>query len=267
MPIQDGKYDWASRRTALIGSTAMICLAFGGVGVASAQRARVIAPECGAVFGGQICVGGTARGNKIKSITATVPLSVIQATPPPGAMKWPPQSDMVLPLPAEIRSATGVEELTFYWEAMGHPPGPFLTPHFDFHFYVVTDAERRAMDCKNDKKPESLPTGYSLLDVEIPGLGLLKGLCVPLMGMHALLNADAQETKPFKSTLVMGYYNGKPIFFEPMIAKATLLEKKNFSLAVPAPSGLPANLHYPRRFKATYDKSSQDYRFEFTGFR
>jgi len=150
---------------------------------------------------------------------------------------------------------------------MGHPPGPFLTPHFDFHFYVVDTAARRAMDCKNDKKPASLPAGYSLLDIDIPGIGLLKGICVPLMGMHALRSTEAQGTKPFKSTLVMGYYDGRPIFFEPMIARATLLEKRNFSLAVPAPTGLPSNVHYPRRFTATYDASLQGYRFEFTGFR
>ena len=266
MPIRVA--EWGSaRRTALVLGSTVICLAFGSAGVASAQKARVIAPECGPVFGSRICVGGTARGNEIRSITATVPLSVIQGAPPPGAMKWPPQSDLVLALPAEIQTATGVTELTFYWEAMGHPPGPFLTPHFDFHFYVVSEAERRAMDCKNDTKPESLPTGYSLLDVDIPGIGLLKGLCVPLMGMHSLLGAEAKATKPFKSTLVMGFYNGKPIFFEPMIARATLLDKKSFSLSVPSPSQVPANVHYPRHFKATYDKSSNGYLFEFTEFR
>jgi len=267
MPVRIGEWGWASGRAELIVWSAVICLAFGDAGVASAQKARVIAPECGSVFGSQIGVGGTASGKKIRSIRATVPLSVIQGAPPPGAMKWPPESNLVLPLPSEIRSATGVEELTFYWEAMGHPPGPFLTPHFDFHFYVIPEAERRALDCKNDKKPESRPTNYSLFDVNIPGIGLLKGLCVPLMGMHSLLNADAQATKPFKATLVMGFYNGKPIFFEPMIAKATLLEKKNFSLRVPSPSGLPANVHYPQRFKATYDKSSKGSVFAFKAFR
>lgn len=267
MPVQIGEWGWASRRTSLILGTTVICLAFGDAGVASAQKARVIAPECGPVFGGQICVGGTARGNKIRSITATVPVSVIQGAPPPGVMKWPPESNMVLPLPAEIRAATGVEELTFYWEPMGHPPGPFLTPHFDFHFYVIPEAERRAIDCNNERKPESLPAGYSLPDANIPGIGLLKGLCVPSMGMHSLLDADAQGTKPFKATLVMGFYNGKPIFFEPMIARATLLEKKTFSLRIPSPSGLPANAHYPRHFKATYDESSKGYIFEFRGFR
>lgn len=267
MLLRIGKCGWGSRRTALILGSVMGCLALADAGVASAQKARVIAPECGSVFGSQICVGGTERGNKVSSITATVPLSVIQGAPPPGAMKWPPEANLVLPLPAEIRTATGVEELTFYWEPMGHPPGPFLTPHFDFHLYVVPEAERRAIDCKNDKKPESLPSGYSLLDVNIPGIGLLKGVCVPLMGMHSLLSKDVKGTKPFKSTLVMGFYNQKPIFFEPMIARATLLEKKSFALQIPEPSGLPANVHYPRRFKATYNASSKGYLFEFTGFR
>lgn len=267
MPSRYGKCGWENRRAALIGSAAVICLTLGAAETAAAQKSRVIAPECGAAFGGQICVGGTVRGGNIRKITATIPLSVIQGAPPTPAMKWPPESELVLPLPAEIRTAAGIDHLTFYWEAMGHPPGPFLTPHFDFHFYVVGNAARKAIDCKNDKKPASLPAGYSLLDVEAPGIGLLKGTCVPLMGMHSLPDADSRGTKPFKASLVMGYYDGKPIFFEPMIARATLLEKKNFSLAVPAPVGLPATTHYPRKFKAKYDGSLQSYRFEFTGFR
>lgn len=245
----------------------LICLALGWAGIASAQKKQVITPRCGAVFGGEICVGGTIKGTTIRSITATIPLSVIQGTPPAGAMVWPPPEALVLPLPEEIRKASGVDHLTFYWEPMGHPPTPFLTPHFDFHFYVVDNASRQAMDCKNEKKPESLAAGYALRDADIPGIGKLVGLCVPRMGMHSLPEADMNATTPFKSTLVLGYYNGKPIFFEPMIARATLLEKKNFSLRVPAPDGIPANVHYPRRFKARYDQSRQGYRFQFTDFR
>lgn len=68
---------------------------------------------------------------------------------------------------------------------MGHPPKPFETPHFDFHFYTISDSARRAIDCTDKLKPAALPAGYTMEDMTIPGIGLLVGTCVPRMGMHA----------------------------------------------------------------------------------
>lgn len=267
MSVREWKCRVAARKFPPIAVAALACVALAGPGVVSARKSASIAPQCGNVYGGKICVGGTTRGGEIRSITATVPLRVIESAPSTMEMKWPPQSALVLPLPAQIRTALGVDHLTFYWEAMGHPPGPFMTPHFDFHFYVVNDAAREAIDCKNEKKAEQLPAGYSLRDAEVPGIGVLKGLCVPLMGMHALREADSKGSGPFKSTMVLGYYGDKPIFFEPMISRAVLLHKANISLAVPPLAALPPDVHYPSRFSARYDRSIRAYRFEFTGFR
>lgn len=80
-------------------------------------------------------------------------------------MVWPPVVEAVVPMPAEARAATGVDHLTVYWEHYGHPPTPFLTPHFDFLFYTISNAERQTIDCANKTKPAILPTGYSLLDI------------------------------------------------------------------------------------------------------
>jgi hypothetical protein len=55
-----------------------------------------------------------------------------------------------------------------YWEAGGHPPGTFLTPHFDFHFYAIGSAERSAIDCVDLSKPAELPAGYAFSDIQLP---------------------------------------------------------------------------------------------------
>ena len=68
-------------------------------------------------------------------------------------MVWPPKAVASLDMPDAARQQSGLTELTVYWEAGGHPPGAFMTPHFDFHFYTVAPAELAAMDCKDVSKP------------------------------------------------------------------------------------------------------------------
>jgi hypothetical protein len=176
----------------------------------------------------------------------------------------------VLAVPAAAQQQTGLTHLTMYWEAMGHPPGPYLTPHFDFHFYTASPAERLAMDCTDVSKPATLPEGYALPDQDLPpdmakmiGVGTLIGICVPQMGMHSLPAAEFESTGLFRGTMVIGYYSGKAIFVEPMITKAMLMEKAAFDLPIPSIPGMSGN--YPHAFRADYDAEKQVYRFVFGG--
>ena len=227
-----------------------------------AQSARAIRPSCQKAFGADLCVGGKMSGGMVVEVDALIPMSAITSAPKKMDMKWPPSEAAVVSLPPEIRSATGIQTLTFYWEAMGHPPQPFMTPHFDFHFTTISETERKALDCSDHAKPQKLPSGYVLTDDTIPDIGVLVGTCVPLMGMHAL--AMAGQPAPFSATMVLGYYHGRPIFFEPMISQATLLSKKSLSLPISAPAG---SSHFPTMFKASYDAKAKAYRFAFTGFK
>jgi hypothetical protein len=69
----------------------------------------------------------------------------------------------------------------------------------------------------------------------------------------------------FGGTMVMGFYQGRPIFYEPMIDRAKLLERRSFSLPMVTPAGLGAGVHYPTRFDAEYDPAMPGYRFVFSG--
>jgi hypothetical protein len=185
--------------------------------------------------------------------------------PAEAPMVWPPVSLAEVPLPDAVKSATGFDNLTLFWEAHGHPPASFFTPHFDFHFNTATLGDLQAIDCADSAKPAALPAGFELPDATIPQLGTLIGLCVPHMGMHALASADVNRTTPFQSAMVVGYYHGQPIFLEPMISQATLLERRGFALEVPDVPGRPATTRYPTRFRADYDSTAQVYRFAFSG--
>jgi hypothetical protein len=222
--------------------------------------------ECAEVFGASLCTWAILDGaDAVIEYGATVPLALAERAPHDMEMAWPPLANAVLRMPAEVAAATGVDHLTVYWEPHGHPPGAYLTPHFDFHFYNISSATRTAIDCSDATKPAALPPGYGMIDLEVEELGTLVGLCVPEMGMHALLASELQSEQIFDGTMVMGFYRGSPIFFEPMIARDMLMRRQSFDLPMPAVSGLPAGVRYPQRFRAEYDAAAVGYRFIFSG--
>lgn len=230
-----------------------------------------IGGECAEVFQGRLCTWARMQGDSVLDVGALVPLAAIENAPKDAAMTWPPTAVATLALPAEAQAKTGLTVLTMYWESGGHPPGPFLTPHFDFHFYTVAPAEKATMDCVNLARPAALAAGYTLPDVALPppmaamiGVDTLVGLCVPGMGMHSLLASEMEGATPFRGTMVLGYYGGKPIFIEPMLSQVMLMEKTAFDLPIPSIPGMTGN--YPRVFRAEYDAQQQSYRFVFSGF-
>jgi len=235
----------------------------GGGESADAPMVETVQGECGDVFGGHVCTWGETTGGEVTAFGATVPMVSVANAPPDAPMEWPPVRAATLALPEAVRAATGLQVLTVYWEAHGHPPGAYLTPHWDFHFYGITQEEIAAIDCQDVTKPAELPAGYALPDIDIPGIGMLTGICVPQMGMHSLLASEAESTDLFRGTMVVGWNRGSPIFIEPMIASATLNARADFSLEVPAIPGTPAGWHLPSGFQAKYDAENDSYRFEF----
>lgn len=235
-------------------------------GLIACNRPQVVQGACTPANGGDVCVWHQASGSKLLAFGATIPVRSIENAPADAPMVWPPVALAEVPLPDAVRSATGFDNLTVYWEAHGHPPAPFMTPHFDFHFNTATGADLQAIDCADSTRPATLPAGYEAPDVTIPQLGTLVGLCVPHMGMHALRSAELNSTALFQKSILVGYYHGYPIFLEPMIARATLLERRGFDLDVPDIPGRPAGTRYPTRFRADYDSTAQAYRFAFSAF-
>lgn len=245
-----------------------VVMAIGGVtGAAltsSSAEGRMVKGECREVFGSPVCVWARVSGDRMVSFGATVPYRVVADAPADGKMLWPPPTAAVIPLPDEVRQRTGFDHFEMSWEHHGHPPGPYLTPHFDFHFYTLSPDRVRAIDCADATKPAAVPPGYTLPDITVPGLGELKGLCVPTMGMHGVPQAALAANTPFDHTMLVGYYGGALIFLEPMISRATLLEKKSFEGVVPAVATGPGQPRFPATFRVDYDAASEEYRLVFT---
>ena len=229
--------------------------------------------DCADVYTGKVCTYAVAQGENVVTAGAVISLAAIENSPAGHEhMDWPPKALLTTQLPEQGTKASGLVEMNMYWEGKGHPPAPYMIPHYDFHFYLIPDADVKAIDCKDTTKPAALAAGYALPDIDLPpadqkmmGFEKLVGICVPQMGMHSLLQSEIESTTPFRGTMVIGYYHGKPIFIEPMISRDMLLEKKSFTLPVPEIPGLTGP--HPTSFNATYDAVSNAYKFEWGGFK
>ena len=226
---------------------------------------------CADVFKSQVCTWAKTQGDSLLEVGAVVPIASIKNSPADVPMVWPPVPVAVLDTPDVGRQKSGLVDFTMYWEAGGHPPATYMTPHFDFHFYMISSAERSSIDCVDLSKPATLPTAYALPDIPLPpdmaammGVPALIGLCVPQMGMHAVPAPEIDSKAPFRGTMVVGYAQGKPVFLEPMVSKAMLMERKPFDLVIPQVPGL-AGAH-PTKFHAEFDATKQEYRMIFSAF-
>jgi len=250
---------WRSGR----GGSRLIAAVFAAAAVSAAgcTKEKLVQGECRQVNGADVCTWGTMSGGRVVAFGATIPVKVAENAPAEMPMVWPPKADATIPFPAEVKAATGFDNMNVFWEPHGHPPGPYLAPHFDVHFNTMDVSK---IDCADSTKPTAVPAGYELPDVPIPQLGTLIGLCVPGMGMHSLLASELHSTALFQTTMIVGYYHKQPIFVEPMITKETLMGRKTFSLDMPAVPGTPASAHYPTKFSAVYDSTAQAYKFTFS---
>ena len=226
---------------------------------------------CADVYKSPVCTWAKTRGDSLLEVGLVVPVASIENSPAQAPMAWPPAPVAVLDIPEAACPKSGLVHVSVYWETGGHPPVAYMTPHFDFHFNSIASSERSAIDCVDLSKPTVLPTAYALPDIPLPpdmakmmGVPALVGLCVPQMGMHAVPATEVDSKEPFRATMVVGYAHGTPIFLEPMVAKAMLMEKKSFDLAIPEIPGLTGA--HPTKFHAEYDATKQQYRMIFSAF-
>lgn len=251
--------------TTRIATVAAMALTIGLV-AATTHDPGETSSECTTVLGTDVCTWVVMQGGAPTELGATIPMALIASVPRGGEMVWPPQELATIPFPGAAREALGIDHMGLNWEAHGHPPATFLTEHFDFHFYNVPADEVSAIDCTDVSKPTRLPAGYTLPDIDVPGMGRFIGLCVPSMGMHAMLADEVDDTDPFAADMLLGYYGAEPIFIEPMVSRELLMSKKDFSVPMPRVASLPAGVRYPHAFRAEFDEDAQAYRLIFSGF-
>lgn len=183
----------------------------------------------------------------------------------------------ILSLPAA--NGTPYKFVELDWNPNGHG-GPYTAPHFDFHFYRISLAERDAIDpsapeyaarAASFPAAEELPAGY--LSSHVPMNLTPAQAAVPRMGLH-WIDTNSPElpprNQPFTGTFIVGSWDGKVIFDEPMVTREFILAQRGTpSKTIPvSPSRryTPAGF-YMSGYRVSYDKQAGEYRIALTGLR
>jgi hypothetical protein len=163
-------------------------------------------------------------------------------------------TEYTLALPKQA-SLLPFDHVTMDWNPHGHPPlESYGEPHFDFHFYMMSQAERNQI----------LPTD-PLGDLQpapefLPSLYFNTHSVVPRMGVHWLdLTSPELNGGDFNTTFIYGYFKGEMNFLEPMVSLAFLQSKTNITLPIRQPEKFGKAGYYPSQYSVRYDRSHRRY--------
>jgi hypothetical protein len=140
----------------------------------------------------------------------------------------------------------------------------YTVPHFDFHFYTITNAQRTAIvlgDSLLTAKMMRLPA------VEFIPDGYVTGMAGERMGLHWRDPAAPElNGAPFTQTFIYGSYDGAMIFAEPMVAK-TYLETKPapVTTSLKLPAQYATHGYQATSYTVAYDQATQEYRVSLVG--
>jgi Domain of unknown function (DUF5602) len=199
-----------------------------------------------------------------------------------------PIHQYVLDFPAT--AATPFRFVEVNWNPLGHEPdGAYLNvPHFDFHFYLVDRAARDSIvptSAEYAARANRLPAPEFVPQFNIqlgPPGSAPADVAVPKMGVHWVdtrspelqrLFGHPEAYRPFTRTFLHGTWNGRVHFWEPMITRAHLAEKKSATdaavrdevIPLPLPARYQAPGRYPTAYRITWDGRAHEYRVALTG--
>ena len=229
--------------------------------------------KAGTFYGAPVKVGsGSVRsyvilddGGKPTELGLAMNDSAFIGLPDGGGHDHDMGSFFTVPLPSQA-SATMFNHIGLDWNAHGHEPdGVYTLPHFDFHFYMITEQERARITAVGDdtlklaKMPDAqyAPQGY----IPTPG-------GVPMMGAHWVDPTSPEyHGQTFDKTLIYGFYDGTMAFVEPMITKAFLQSNPNVSVPLKLPQAYQKSGYFPTGYSVKRDASSKEVRVALTGMQ
>jgi hypothetical protein len=163
--------------------------------------------------------------------------------------------------PGEV-SGTPFQNCVINWNPVGHTAPVYNKPHLDVHFYMISSTERVAIPeyADDPQKFDNFPSAsYLPANYFVPGGPGVGGAAEPKMGTH-WVDANSPELNggEFTQTFVYGSYDGKVIFYEPMLAYSFLQGTTTFNRDIPQPALVQTSGHYPR--KMTVSHSNGEYK-------
>lgn len=172
-----------------------------------------------------------------------------------------PYFEYILQFPKQAEM-TPYKFMTIDWAPQGHKPeGIYDLPHFDFHFYMISNEERLSITPLEEMDPEIplakyIPSPY----IQLPGR-------VPHMGVH-WINPLSPELagETFTRTFIYGTYKEKVAFMEPMITLDYIKSKPSHLDEIPLPTHFQVYGFYPSKYRVSYNPSRKEYLIMLTDF-
>jgi hypothetical protein len=175
------------------------------------------------------------------------------------------------------------------WNTEGLPRGPnnsFVSPHFDFHYYLrprsFVDAKTKCTS-SNGRTCDPFRTSYAQMRRFLcmpvassipPSYAPDVGSSIPLMGFHLLDRAFHYtiHNVDHSATLLYGTFDGSVLFAEASVTLATFqdaIARPSHIVSFPyrQPRAVQGGVPWPTRFTIQYLPSSETFRAGFSRFR
>jgi len=210
--------------------------------------------------GPQVNVGNGKVRSWIKINHLNVPIEMGFEFTPDALTGLPDHNDETdvhphwdIPLHQKAREVTPFDHAELNWNPEGHEPFFFGIPHFDFHFYMITEPERLAI-------PEYTPG--SAFDI-LPPLNERPAGYAPTPGGIAAMGKHWSPPPPaflpFTRVLIWGSYNGKMTFIEPMATLGYLQSGATSAMSFGQPQMFPKPGNYPTMYHVYKNEDDHHY--------
>ena len=152
-------------------------------------------------------------------------------------------SENNLLIPFSEKSGTPFKFAMVNWNSSGHEPaGVYTPPHFDFHFYTVTQQE--VMNYTDTAKLNKLPAA------DYVPANHMAVHPIPMMGNHFVdVTSPELNGQPFTQTFIFGSYDRKVVFWEPMITLNFLKTTTTYERPLPQPAKFQDSGYYPTKLR------------------
>lgn len=173
-----------------------------------------------------------------------------------GPMECEGDEERKLDLPAEAAAM----DLPFNWVGVnynpeGHVPPNWLVPHFDFHFYMVSQEavlSLRTGPCGILMNCDDFAVAVKPVDARfVPPDYVNIDAAVSEMGNHLLDSTSPQASPPFAKAehiMIFGAYDGHIIFIEPMVTLEVLASKPDACFPIKQPEAYEVGGYYPAEY-------------------
>ncbi len=172
---------------------------------------------------------------------------------------------IALAFPADAKHAP-YTYTSLAWNPQGHAPRSIYDrPHFDLHFYMVSEAEVNAIDPSDPAFEKKAARAKTPMAAYVPARYVATPDAIPRMGVHWVDAASPElNGQPFTATFLYGFWDGKMVFVEPMITTAYLKSVKRapgqvvrFDVQQPKTFERPG--FYPTAYSIRYDSGRDEY--------